>query len=547
MIQHVSITNYILIQSIHVDLHNGFNVFTGETGSGKSMLVDAINFVMGSRINGPVVGPNGDSARVEMLLSFKPEHEIHTRLEQAGLEIEEDGSVLVSREISIDGKSVSRINGRVCTLSTVKSVLTNIVDIHSQHETQLILDSKNHLNIVDHFAENIDLYRDYQTQYEKYQQSLQTYESFKNSDLNPEEVLKARKELDKLNTFNPSQDDYDSLEVKLNEMNDFEKNQVIFDKLLNILRRDNSSLDALYEGIELLEEFGDENLLSQYKDAYYNLEDVAESIVKKDRLNNFDSNEYERIQHRLYEYQLLLRKYGNFEGINKAQQDLLSIINAADNFNDLLEDHRIEVDSNHILLSEKAEKLTQTRKKAAVSLTLAIQEQLKDLLLDTAKFEISIEKTAFNKDGADKIQFLISMNKGTSLQPLDKVASGGEMSRLMLGLKVVLSKSFNLSTVIFDEIDTGVSGRAGLRIGAKMKMLGNSLQVITISHLSSVAACATHHYAISKSYEDLQTVTSVRKVTGDQRIEELALIMSGNITDATKLSAQELVNEGQSI
>lgn len=547
MIQHLSIQNYILIHNIEVDLTSNFNVFTGETGSGKSMLVDAINFGMGQRSTPNVVGKHGTSARVEILLNLYNDEKSSLVLNELGIPVEEDGTVIISRELFKDGRNVSRINNRSVTLSSVKEFIKEIIDIHSQHETQGLLDSKQHLNILDSYAQNEKLLNQYQETYRSYKKAIKELNDFKTSDINPLEIEEAKKELQQIDTFNPSIEDYEDIQNDLELMNNFEKNQLLYESIINVMRRDEDVLTGLYKLIDNFEDLGHDHLLNQFKDAYFNLEDVYESVVKLEANSNFDAHEYERLQDRIFNYQKLIKKYGSLEGLVESQNLYETLISKSENYEDMLIDHENAVASIKLELDKHAELLRNSRTKAARSLEKDIELQLRELLLENARFVIVFETQEASRDGYDTVVFKVSMNKGINLEPLDKVASGGELSRLMLGIKVIFSKVLGFKTLIFDEIDTGVSGRAGFQIGAKMRELSNNVQVITISHLSSVAACAHAHFAISKSQDDTQTFTDMIKVEDEARVEELALIMSGSQNSESLEAARVLLSKGQAL
>lgn len=546
MIENLVIENYILIQNIDVQLTSGFNVFTGETGSGKSMLVDAINFVMGQRSTPSVVGRHHNSARVEMSLMLD-DAGVFAKLEEMGVPFEKDEAILVSRELFKDGRNVSRVNGRSVTLAMVKTLLEDVVDVHSQHETQRLLDSKNHRLIIDLFANHDALIQAYATAYKTYEAARKALETFKNTDLNERDVIQARKDLDVIEQFKPSPEDYETLNQSLDAAQNFEKNHEMYQIIVDLLKRNDDLLGKLYEGFKPLETLNQEGLLAQYRDAYFNLEDVYETVLKHQNSESFDAYEFERMQDRLYHYQKLLKRYGDFAGIQDAKDHDEALIERFERYDDLVLDYENALASALSDLNACGLRLRESRKTSAEKLEQQIVVQLQDLLLENARFSVEFEPKQHGSDGMDAIQFLVSMNKGEPLRPLDKVASGGELSRLMLGLKVILSQVFGIKTIVFDEIDTGVSGRAGLQIGAKMKALGHDCQVLTISHLSAVAACATTHFAISKSQDDHETFTAIREVSGDARIDELALIMSGSTTSAAKATAQELLEEGQAL
>lgn len=547
MFQHLAIKNYILIQDIQVDLTEGFNVFTGETGSGKSMLVDAMNFITGQRSSASVVGNNGTSARVEAVLSLPAEHAIYTKLNDLGLNEDEESTIILTREMTQDGRNTFRINNRLVSLSITRECLEDVIDIHSQHETQYLLNAKNHLNLLDEFANTSELVSNLNEKFEIYTKAKEKYNQFKVSDISPNEIKLIQKELDELEAFKPSTEDYELLEEQLKSMENFEKYQELYSSLLDLFNNDQSGLGTWYAGIDVFEQLDDELLLTQYKDAYYSLEDIQETLVKKKAELNFDPFEFDRLQERLFKYQQYIRRYSSVEGITDHMVQIETTIKQAQSFDDTLIDFENEMNAAYQLASELAQTLSIQRKEAASRLEDAITVHLDDLLLENARFKVVFKEQELHKSGIDSVVFYVAMNKGSDFSPLDKVASGGELSRLMLGLKVIFNQLQGISTVVFDEIDTGVSGRVGIQIGAKMKQLAETTQVLTITHLSSVAACATSHFSITKADDADQTVTSIEQVTDDRRVEELALIMSGSTSNHSLAAAKELLKEGQAI
>lgn len=544
MLSQLSVHNYVLIQNIDVELSNQFNVFTGETGAGKSLLVDALNFISGQRSGAHVVGNHDTFARVEAIFIMSDNDPIHDKLHEYGL-YEEDHVMIVSREMSQEGRSVCRINQRLVNLSVVKDVLEGILDIHSQHETQYLLDAKNHGLLLDRYAGNGSLYQDYRDEYRQYLKLEKERDAIMNSDINPDEIDFAKFQLKEIEAIQPTVDDYEEIASKLETMIAFEKNKSKWNELEAVFNGRISVMDTLYDGMHIIEGIANEELVQAYKDAYFSLESVYESIQKINNNTQFDEYEFNRYQERMMQYTTLKRKFGSVESALEKQEALQARIKQADNYDEFLEDIEIELKRQKTVCEELALQIRKVRQRAAKELEEQIVIQLNELLLEEAQFEIKISDKELSHDGYDTIQFMVSMNKGMALAPLDKVASGGELSRLMLGLKVIFSQIYGISTLVFDEIDTGVSGRVGLRIGEKMKALSETTQVLSITHLGSVAACAHHHYLIEKSHDDQSSITSIKQIDEKQRIQQIALIMSGNDSDNSLKAAEEIYQLGQ--
>lgn len=545
MLQHLAIKNYILIQDISVDLSDNFNVFTGETGSGKSMLVDALNFAFGQRSSASIVGKYDDVSRVEVIFTVADNHPVIPYLEEIGFDVDPSDPIIISRDMNRDGKSNARINHRIVTASLLRELAGYLIDIHSQHETQSLLNSKQHLNLLDRFASIQEALETYTHLYQTYKDAQRDLETFESSDISPDEIERAEAMLRELEKFKPSVDDYTSLTENLETMSNFERYQTIYSDMLEIFKQ-NDALARLYDGLSLYEELNNDTLGEKYREAYFLLEDVRDTVQALSHELQFDAYEFDTYQSRMYQYQQYFRKFGDVEGILAVMETYDALLHRAKHFDEIREDFQNIRDVALDAATESAKSLSVKRRDAAVELEKAVEVQLHDLMLEHARFEVKFSSVNLNQNGHDNVQFYVSMNKGEDLAPLDKVASGGELSRLMLGLKVIFSRVQHIDTIVFDEIDTGVSGRVGMRIGQKMKDLSKEAQVLTITHLSSVAAHAHQHYKISKSQEDEATMTSIDQLTPEEQVEQLALIMSGSVSNASLLAAQELLKEGQS-
>ncbi|MDE8333027.1 DNA repair protein RecN [Erysipelothrix rhusiopathiae] len=547
MLTHLTIDNFVLIHHISVDFSDRFNVFTGETGAGKSLLVDALNFVSGQRSSASVVGKNGKSARVEVAFDLEKAINLKRKLVAFDLYDEDDEYAVISREMNLEGRSICKINQRVVNLSTVKSCLDGVLDIHSQHETQYLLNPKNHLKLLDEFAQNETERLYYNELFRKYQEAQMRLRNLENSNINPDEIAFASFQLKEIHDLNPSIDDYHSIKESLEMLTNFEKTKSFVNDLEETLDGDQGVVGRLYEFLDTIDALPDQNIQERFKNVYYEVEDIRDELVRYNSGLVFDEYEYNILQDRVYQYDQLIRKYGSLEGVFTKQDALIQQIEQAEHFDDFKTDLENEIEAMYDQLLEAARSLSETRIQAKSDLEHAIIEQLDDLLLENAQFVIALENSELTADGSESAHFLVSMNKGIMPSPLERVASGGELSRLMLGLKTIFSSIYGVSTIIFDEIDTGVSGRVALKIGSKMSSLSQTSQVLTISHLAAVAACADHHYLISKSEFEDDVVTDIKEITGQDRIHQMALIMSGNDTGASLNSAQELLKEGQQL
>ncbi|CAM3573865.1 DNA repair protein RecN [Erysipelothrix urinaevulpis] len=540
MLDHLKVQNYVLIKENEITLSNNFNVFTGETGAGKSLLVDALNFVTGQRSSASVVGPHSETTRVEAVFRLPSTHEVVNKLHD--YDLYEADSLILSREMTQDGRSTARINGRLVNLSVLKEISSLMIDIHSQHETQYLLKQNNHLRLLDLFSKNQQELSEYQNEYKKLQDLIKEKKELLESNNGPEAIEFAKFQLKEIETLNPSLKDYEELENSLNIMKNFEKHS---QNDAQIKKGLSQAMESLYPVLEAFETSRLSEYNQEFKDLYYRLDDFNLEYNKVSDSMVFDEFEFDQLNKRMFEYSKLIRKYGSLENLIDKIESFQTVINQSEDFDYLNQILDKKIEQQEIKTLEKARNLSQKRNKNKARLERKILEQLNDLLLENAIFKVNIRQKELDVFGQDSVYFEVAMNKGSELQPLAKVASGGELSRLMLGLKVIFSDIFGITTIVFDEIDTGVSGKAGLAIAHKMKQLSNNAQVLTITHLSSVAAYADVHYLITKSDDDKQSTSALTQLTKKQRIAELAMMMAGNTNPSSIAAAQLLLEEGQ--
>ena len=544
MINNIHIHNFVLIKDIFIELSDQFNVFTGETGAGKSLLVDALNFVSGGRSSAKIVGPHDSKARVEISFSLPQDKPIIIELIEQGY-IEPDDQVIISREMFSDGKNMCRFNGRSVTLSFVRTFVESVLDVHSQHETQYLLKDSNHLALLDSFI-SLDLSH-YQNEYRIYLEFQKKYENLKVSKFSELAIKKAKENLERIESLDPSLDDFESITKEIQTLERFDEFKQAFKEIHKHMNEGLGVVGNLYEVKEIMRTFEDSLLENEINDLYFRIEDLERDLRSRSNDLSFDEYEFNALQNRLMEYNKFIRQYGSIEETLEEKQHLLTTIHQAENFEEVLEDALLALSAQKKIAQEAAAVLHQKRDKGRLELNLLITSELKDLMLTQAQFNINLSNKDLGSTGMDSVYFEVSMNKGMALEPLSEVASGGELSRLMLALKVIFSQVHGTNVLVFDEIDTGVSGRVGLMMGAKMKSLSKKAQVLTITHLPSVAVCADYHYLISKAHGDDQTITSVTLIDGQKRVEHLAMIMSSSNSEASMKAAAELLLEGQAI
>lgn len=544
MLLSLYIKNFILIEEMQVDLSDQFNAFTGETGAGKSLFVDALNFVAGERSSASVVGKAHDSAYVEAAFMISHAEAIKA-LKMLNFETEVNDTVVFSREMHTNGRSISRINGRVVNLRNIRSILEHVLDIHSQHETQYLLKDSNHIHLLDAYSNDENLLNSYQSLYSQYKAKLKEIEAFKSRKYDEDELEFAKFLLRDIENLDPSVSDYDEIDTRLKELENYESIKSNYTMIEHVLTDENNVLGSLYELMDAFKQIPD--LYERFSDAYYRLEDISFEVSKLSSELYFDEFEYNQLNERMSEYTKLIRKYGSLDNLLIKKRELEDQINNVEHYQDLLDDLVNERDLIFTSLQMKADELSQFRREKALELENLIEKELRELMLENAVFRIDFSRTEFNQYGQDEVLFKVSLNKGIEPDLLSKVASGGELSRVMLGMKVIFSDIQGISTLIFDEIDSGVSGRVAFRIGEKMKDISKYAQVISITHLPAVAACADHHFLISKVDEKNKTITQIHRVEDTERIEQIAMMMTGSVNEETIKAAKNTLEQGQKI
>lgn len=552
MLKTLSIENIAVIEKADIEFSKGFNVLTGETGAGKSIVVDSINAILGERTSKELVRAGSENAFVTAYFE-DINSEVKQKLNEFDLPCEDDGTLMLSRKISAQGKSTCRINGSVCTVSMLKEVGNLLVNIHGQHDSQTLLNADYHYKFV-------DMYGSLDGVLDEYKQSFR-------------QLLSVRKQLKALTMDADERDrqiellDYQikeltDAEIKVGEWDELKKRKNLILNSQNLLQSLNSALAAFnggdeYSGISTLlstavKELGTvSDVDSDIKTVYDKAEALNDSVevVKDallDKINSveFEPEELDRIEERLNLYYTFSNKYGETE------QDMLYYLDEAvkkraafENSEEELEKLNVRYDDIFNQTVALAQKLTDLRKSTAEKLGNEICKQLEFLDMPKIKFTTSFEKGNLSANGWDKIEFLIATNVGETAKPLAKIASGGELSRIMLAIKSIIAQKDIIDTLIFDEIDTGVSGKASRKIGLKLKELGAFTQVICVTHSAQIASVADSHFLIEKNVENDRTYTNVTVLDYDGRKNELARIMGGiNATESLLKSAEELLN-----
>lgn len=548
MLTSLTVKNYILIDDLSLDFESGFSAFTGETGAGKSILIDAINILGGDKFTTDLIRQGTDKSYLEAL--FITDHpRVEALLQEYGIEWEE-GRLIISRELTRDGKSNSRINGKSVPVSALRLVTNELIDIHSQHDTQYLLNPKTHLSLVDAYHPST-LMDSVETAWKAYKKVYDDLEDKKRSSLNPDELDYLKFQLNELQEAHVVLGEDAELEARLKAIMAYEKNSNRLDLAVQSLDQGDSVPIRMHEAIKQLQGIEGitqlEPLIASIESQYYDLQEHISELKRIQSSFSYDEYELNHIQERLFVLGKLKKKFGfSLEAVLEQQSQIEERIKLIENRFEVLDALQQQKESLYETFLDLSRELSQERKKHAKSLEKAVLEHCKDLYLEKALFEITFREHEGNSKGIDEVEFLISMNPGEPLRPLVKVASGGELSRLMLGLKVVFNELQAIETVIFDEIDAGVSGRVASSIGLKMKQLAKHAQVFSVTHLAQVAAYARHHYYVAKNQLEHQTTTQIKRLDDHERTEALSLILSGTISEASLEASQELLDHAQS-
>ena len=551
MLLELTVENFALIKKVSVSFEKGFNILSGETGAGKSILIDAIVYVLGGKFNKELIRTGEKKTFVEAVFTIENEK---TKKALDLLGIEYDDLVIITRETYQNGKSVTKLNNKTVILSILKKVSDTLIDIHGQHNNQSLLDKSSHINFLDSYGDN-----NLQENLEKYKKIYDEINYIKNKiqeihgTENRERTLEfLRFQIDDINEANLKIGEEEELKERYNFLSNSEKISKALTSSFNELKNggaNNSILDGLYNitrELSNVENHSEKisNLNERINDIYYNLEDISREIQNLCDDIIFDDNELEDINSRIYKISLLKKKYGEsidkiLEYKNKIENQYNEMLNSEEILNKL----NFKLKEKESLLLKYGEKITEYRKNISKSLEEKIINELKFIGLEKCKFSIDIKRAnTYTERGIDDVSFLISTNPGEPLRALDKIVSGGELSRIMLALKTAFIDKDQIPTVIFDEIDTGISGRIAQAVGEKMYEISTRHQVFCITHLPQIAALSDFHYLVKKIVIENSTFSKVEKINNDSKIQEIAKMLGGaEVTEATKKNAKEMI------
>ena len=550
MLLEISIKNFAIIEAISLKFEKGMTVLTGETGAGKSIIIDAMNMMLGARATTDVIRHGAPKAEIEGLFSVENSHALQMIFDEQGIELGDE--IIIRREILQNGRSVSRVNGQMVNLSVLRSIGQYLVDIHGQHDQEELMRPQLHIHMLDGFGDTdfLELKQAYQTNFDAYRNMRKQLLEIKKN----QEEHKARIEMLEFQmaeiesaSLQPGED------LKLNQERDKLLNHKnIADTLTNAYTMlDNEEFSSLanvrsaMNDMESIEEYDVEyrEISTSLSESYYVLEDVTKRLEDIIEDLDFDGNRLMQIESRLDLIHAITRKYGgNVDDVLMYFAKITEEYNLLTGNNLSSDDMEAELKKLEVSLVDLATNLASARHNLAQQLETEIQQELKDLYMDKARFQVQFTKGKFTREGNESVEFYISTNPGEDFKPLVKVASGGELSRLMLAIKSAFSRKEGKTSIVFDEVDTGVSGRVAQAIAQKIHKIGQNGQVLAISHLPQVIAIADYQFFIEKISNDHSTVSTVRLLTVEERVEEVAKMLAGeNVTEAALSQARELL------
>ena len=547
MLLNLHVKNLALIEEVDVDFEKGLIVLTGETGAGKSLILGSVNIALGNKASKDMIRKGTDYSLVELTFSVS-----ENCAKQYDIYMEEDNIVTVTRKIS-EGRSISKINGETVNIKTLKNVMSLLIDIHGQHDHQSLLYTKNHLDILDKFAKDsiLELKEQIKEEYSKYTKLIKKLEEF-----NIDEGQKAREiefaeyEVNEIESANLKPEEDVQVEEEFKKLSNSKEIVSALSEIYNALSYETAGGlgDIINKAVMDINSIkGMDEKISQFQTELYDIDNLCRELTSQiyDYNSGMDFNpEYVReVEERLDVINHLKLKYGNsIEEILRYKEEKEEYLEKLNNMTDEMESVKNQISELEVTLNNLCTKLSEQRKKAAKELEVLVKQALVDLNFIAVEFEIQItRKESIGENGFDNVEFMISTNPGESVKPLVKVASGGELSRIMLAIKSILATEDDIDTLIFDEIDTGISGQTAMKVAEKMAKISRNHQVICISHLSQIAAMADSHYLIKKTADENSTTTSIKKLTRQQSIEELVRINGGSgITEAGFIHATEM-------
>lgn len=546
MIKQLTIKNLAIIDDITIDFEENLNVLTGETGAGKSIIIDAISLIFGARANNDIIAFEKDNAYISVALYLK---ENVSKYIYEKYDIDVIDECIITRTLSKNGKSSCKINGMMVPLHLLNEISNLLIDISSQNESQYLFNQKNHMKLLDSYilSKEPSFKEKFNELFNEYNTLKKEYDLLNETVINEGELEFLEYKLNELKSFNYSLEDIENINKEYKNLQTMSQNASSFEEIIDYLDNENNGASIqMYNAIRLINRLASNSSLNDYYEKfnslYLDFSDLVDEFKKEYSNDNIDLSRLDDLSDEITKINRLKRKY-NVEDLLAYKNNLVRQI-------EIINNKEIELSKISKKLKEVKDKafnealiLSNIRKKYALNLSDEVKNELNELYLLDASFSINFEVCELNKNGIDKIEFYMSANKGTPERPLVKVASGGEVSRIMLGLKSVFTRLSLVDTIIFDEIDTGVSGKVALAMGKKMEKIAKSAQVLAITHLPQVAAMSDYHYYIYKINDNKRTKTIVKSLNNNEKEHEVARLLSGdNITESFIVAAKELIS-----
>lgn len=535
MLKSLFISSFVIIDHTQIDFEEGMTALTGETGAGKSIIINALEQLCGARASSSLVRKGSKKAIIEGV--FDMNDSIKNIFNN--LNIETDDDVVITKEIYENGRSTIKINYRTVTNSALKQIAPYLLDIHSQYQTQEIFNIKNHLKILESFIQGKDVntLSQYQNIYSSYKEITQKIKKLEKEDMSDERIEYYQKQYDELKDFEYTDEDIDSLENELKTLKNYESMHEHIKSFNDYMNDRQGALSLMNDALNSLENMNDQEpfttLYEDFYNQYYSIQDTVEHIQDAFDQIDFDEYRFNELQEELFRIHRLQRKYGySVDNIYKAQKELKEKLDASLNREEIISELNKQKEKAYQQAYSLSNKLSNIRKENAILFEKRIKKELDDLYLTEADLHIDFKESPLNEMGKDEVVFTVSMNKGQAYTPLNETASGGEISRLMLAIKTITMSQLGINTIVFDEIDTGVSGKVADAIGMKMHRIAKDNQVICITHLPQVAIHADYHYAIKKSSDEDSTYSNLVVLNEEERVEEIAKMLSGDVITA---------------
>ena len=571
MLEKLSIKNYLIIKEAELKFSEGLNILTGETGAGKTIILDALSLILGERANYSVIKNNKEKLVIEGQFQFENNKKVLGFLKESDLLSESFSSqsiVILRRELSKKGTSRNFINDVPVSISQMKNFGDLIIDIHSQNEHQSLLRKESHIKLLDNFVGNENLFADYINSFSEYKKLIKSYEELeKKKDNIIERKNFIEFQLKEINNANPQKGEEERLEKELNKIENTEDISLSLNNSLEMLyEKENNVIAALSEVVKEIKKivkYDSElsNIIADLESSYVSVKEIAETLNSYNNSINFDSVRIEQIRDRLGSINFIKKKYNLSESeLLKKAKELQNELDYAENFDYDIEQIKKKIKESREELYKKAVRISSLRNSSSKQLEKNVNLYFKEIGLETAEFKVgnkicesdkdtmySIKKNSLfiqlHEEGIDDVEFMVKINKGAEFTPLRKTASGGEVSRIMLAIKASVTGKDEVPVLVFDEIDSGISGRIADKVGKVLKQLSKSHQIISITHLPQIAAMSDRHFRVSKEEVKNETIAKIKALTEQEKVTEIAKLLSGEkITDSSTKSAKELIS-----